>query len=36
LEWKWRNPINDEEVLEFEKIATKKHKRAIYEPFKDE
>ena len=33
IEWKWRNPIKDEEVYEIEKIAKNKKKKGLFEPF---
>lgn len=33
LEWKWRNPVTDEEVLEMEKIAKKNKGKGVFEPF---
>jgi hypothetical protein len=36
LEYKWYNAATDEEVMEMEKIALRKHKRAVYEPLYDE
>ena len=33
LEWKWRNPVTDEAVLEFEKIAKMKNRNQLYDRF---
>ena len=33
LEWKWRNPVSDEEVLKYEKMGTSKRKKGVFEPF---
>ena len=35
LEWKWRNPMKDEEVEEHLKIALNKRKKSVFEPIYD-
>lgn len=35
LEWRWRNPVSEEEVYKRERIGKAKRKKGVFEPFEE-